>query len=96
MGVPKVGGWEVSGCPQSGRVGSEWVLICFLSDFKLYQIEVVRTDPQLEPSTIFRRYSEFDELQTKLASSFPNVTLPNLPGKIYMPGKSNSREVRVF
>eukprot|EP00731_Ephydatia_muelleri_P006184 Em0003g432a len=61
--------------------------------YTLYQIEVVCTDPQLEPSTIFRRYNKFDKLHCKLASCFPKVKLPNLPGKIYTPGKSNSRQI---
>ena len=78
-----------------GRRNGRGVEFFSPSALKLYQIEVVRTDPQLEPSTIFRRYSEFDELHSKLASSFSSVTLPNLPGKIYVPGKSNSREVSV-
>ena len=61
----------------------------------MYQIEVYR-DCTTTKSVIFRRYREFDELHRKLAQYFPEDTLPVLPGKIFTPGKSNTKEVRMF
>jgi len=41
---------------------------------------------------VFRRYSEFHEMHTKLMAQFPDHTLPTLPGKIYV-GRSQVRHV---
>ncbi len=60
--------------------------------FQMYQIEIYR-DCSAKKSVIFRRYREFNELQRKLAQYFPDENLPVLPGKIFTPGKSNTKEV---
>ncbi len=57
----------------------------------MYQIEVKRSSPDKEK--IFRRYREFDELQNKLMQCFPDAQLPQLPGKILIPGKSHTKQV---
>ncbi|XP_011404735.1 PREDICTED: phosphatidylinositol 4-phosphate 3-kinase C2 domain-containing subunit beta-like [Amphimedon queenslandica] len=58
-----------------------------------YQIQVTRRDSAKQVDLIFRRYSEFHELQTKLVECFPNETnLPHLPKKTYLPGTSYTRE----
>jgi len=57
----------------------------------MYQIEVKRSSPEKEK--IFRRYREFDELQSKLMQCFPDAQLPQLPGKILIPGKSHTKQV---
>ena len=59
---------------------------------QVYQIEVKRSAPGKEK--IFRRYREFDELQSKLEQCFPDADLPQLPGKIFIPGKSHTKQVR--
>ena len=46
-----------------------------------------------EKEKIFRRYREFDELQSKLEQCFPDFDLPQLPGKIFIPGKSHTKQV---
>ena len=58
---------------------------------QVYQIEVKRGAPEKEK--IFRRYREFDELQSKLEQCFPDAALPHLPGKIFLPGKSHTKQV---
>ena len=68
-----------------------------LTDFSIatqvYQLEVKRKDPSLSPSILFRRYREFDEMHSKLLQCFPSEQLPPLPGKIFIPGKSHTRQV---
>ncbi len=64
------------------------------SNVQVYEIEVCRVDPTHPKSTIFRRYREFDELLTKLSQHFASEALPQLPGKIYVPGKSHTKQVR--
>ena len=59
----------------------------------MYQLEVKRKDPSLSPSILFRRYREFDEMHSKLLQCFPSEQLPPLPGKIFIPGKSHTRQV---
>ena len=60
--------------------------------YYVYQIEVSRPHNK---GQVFRRYSEFHELHTKLASQFPDHTLPALPGKIYV-GRSQVRQVSIL
>lgn len=55
---------------------------------------MTRCDSSKQTDLIFRRYSEFDELHTKLVECFPNEkNLPQLPRKKYLPGRSHTREV---
>ena len=61
---------------------------------QIYQIEVYR-DSSVTRSVVFRRYREFDELHRKLLQCFPEDNLPQLPGKIFTPGKSNTKEVHI-
>ena len=56
---------------------------------QVYQIQVTR-DQSL--TTLFRRYREFDELHKRLVLCFPSDSLPNFPGKTFLPGKSRTRE----
>lgn len=60
---------------------------------QVYQLQVKREDLSAPPSTLFRRYREFDEMHSKLLQCFPNDPLPPLPGKIFIPGKSHTRQV---
>ena len=60
---------------------------------QVYQLQVKREDLSAPPSTLFRRYREFDEMHSKLLQCFPNDLLPPLPGKIFIPGKSHTRQV---
>ena len=55
-------------------------------------IEVTRPNTKEQ---VFRRYSEFHELHTKMVSQFPDHTLPALPGKIYV-GRSQVRQVSLL
>lgn len=59
---------------------------------QVYQIEVQRGAAP-EKEKIFRRYREFDELHRKLEQCFPDIELPQLPGKIFVPGKSHTKQV---
>eukprot|EP00051_Salpingoeca_urceolata_P006154 m.81801 g.81801 ORF g.81801 m.81801 type:complete len:2298 (+) comp14704_c1_seq2:319-7212(+) len=56
-----------------------------------YYIYVIEVQRENGTSKIFRRFSEFNELNTKLASTF-HVDLPSFPGKIYV-GRSHTRQV---
>ena len=58
---------------------------------QVYLIEVTRPNGK---ERVFRRYSEFHEMHTKLAAQFPDHTLPALPGKIYV-GRSQVRQVSI-
>ena len=58
---------------------------------QVYLIEVTRPHSKEQ---VFRRYSEFHEMHTKLVSQFPDHTLPALPGKIYV-GRSQTKQVSV-
>ena len=73
--------------------GGECVLTDFSIATQVYQLEVKRKDPSLSPSILFRRYREFDEMHSKLLQCFPSEQLPPLPGKIFIPGKSHTRQV---
>jgi phosphatidylinositol-4-phosphate 3-kinase len=80
--------------PEKFIVSTFVMSICLLECIQIYQIQVVRADPVHQDTIIFRRYSEFHELHSKLAECFPNESnLPQLPRKKYMPGQSYSREV---
>ena len=59
---------------------------------QVYLIEVTRPKSKEQ---VFRRYSEFHEMHTKLVSHFPDHTLPALPGKIYV-GRSHVRHVSCY
>ena len=59
--------------------------------YYIYVINICRVDSQT-PSFVFRRYSHFHELHTKLSLSFPEIILPRLPRKIYI-GRSQIRAV---
>ena len=56
---------------------------------KVYLIEVTRPHNK---ELVFRRYSEFHEMHTKMVANFPDHTFPALPGKIYV-GRSQVRHV---
>ena len=74
--------------------GNKKYIVTFLNELvvQVYQIEVKRSAPDKEK--IFRRYREFDELQNKVMQCFPDTSLPQLPGKILIPGKSHTKQVR--
>ena len=59
---------------------------------QVYLIEVTRPKSKEQ---VFRRYSEFHEMHTKLVSQYPDHTLPALPGKIYV-GRSQVRHVSCY
>ena len=59
--------------------------------YYIYVVNVCRVDNET-PSFVFRRYSHFHELHTKLSESFPEIILPRLPSKIYI-GRSQIRVV---
>ena len=86
-------------CGWVGRVLCVCVCVCVLMHSSIttqvYQLEVKRKDPSLPPSILFRRYREFDEMHSKLLQCFPSEQLPPLPGKIFIPGKSHTRQVGV-
>ena len=65
--------------------------ICIITSLlsQVYLIEVTRPKSKEQ---VFRRYSEFHEMHTKLVCQFPDHTLPALPGKIYV-GRSQVRHV---
>lgn len=58
----------------------------------VYQIQVTRCDATKQNTTLFRRYSEFNELHNKLLENFPEDPLPQLLGKKYLPGQSYTKE----
>lgn len=51
-----------------------------LASLQIFIIKVIREGHQV-PSFVFRRYSEFQELNQKLVMTFPLVKLPSLTGK---------------
>ena len=59
--------------------------------YYIYVLNVCRVDVQ-EPSFVFRRFSHFHELNTKLTEEFPQRNFPRLPSKIYL-GRSQIRVV---
>lgn len=59
--------------------------------YYIYVINICRVGVQ-EPSFVFRRFSHFYELHTKLTEAFPETNLPRLPSKIYI-GRSQIRVV---
>lgn len=78
-------------CPvRQGGVSCRTVSVFTVCPEQVYQVQVTRG--QSEVMTLFRRYSEFDELHSRLSLCFPGDTLPNFPGKTYLPGKSRARE----
>lgn len=59
--------------------------------YYIYVVNICRVDVQA-PSFVFRRFSHFHELHTKLTEAFPETSLPKLPSKIYI-GRSQIRVV---
>lgn len=59
--------------------------------YYIYVVNICRDGVQ-EPSFVFRRFSHFHELHTKLSEAFPATNLPRLPNKIYI-GRSQIRVV---
>lgn len=59
--------------------------------YYIYVVNICRVGVQ-EPSFVFRRFSHFHELHTKLTDAFPEINLPKLPSKIYI-GRSQIRVV---
>ena len=57
----------------------------------MYVINTLREGITI-PQFVFRRYSQFHELHTKLCLTFPETNLPRLPAKIYL-GRSQIRVV---
>ena len=59
--------------------------------YYIYVVNICRVGVQ-EPSFVFRRFSHFHELHSKLSEAFPEINLPKLPSKIYI-GRSQIRVV---
>ena len=59
--------------------------------YYIYVVNICRVGVQ-EPSFVFRRFSQFYELHSKLTEAFPDKNLPRLPSKIYI-GRSQIRVV---
>ena len=59
--------------------------------YYIYVINICRVGIET-PTFVFRRFSHFHELQSKLSEAFPEVNLPRLPSKIYL-GRSQIRVV---
>ena len=59
--------------------------------YYIYVVNICRVGVQ-EPSFVFRRFSHFHELHTKLTEAFPDTNFPRLPSKIYL-GRSQIRVV---
>ncbi len=57
----------------------------------IFVLNLLRSNKS-EPCFIFRKYEEFQELQTKLSHVFGNTSLPALPGRIIV-GRSEIQEV---
>jgi phosphatidylinositol-4-phosphate 3-kinase len=77
-----------------GRISSAVIVAYYMKYYPdahtVYQIQVTR--PQVDMTTLFRRYREFDEFHCRLTLCFPGDELPGFPGKTYIPGKSRARE----
>ncbi|XP_062513232.1 phosphatidylinositol 4-phosphate 3-kinase C2 domain-containing subunit alpha-like isoform X2 [Corticium candelabrum] len=60
--------------------------------FYVYIITVRRDGSKGNSVSVYRRYSEFHELHSKLCEQFPEQVLPPFPSKIYV-GRSHTRQV---
>ncbi|XP_022781034.1 phosphatidylinositol 4-phosphate 3-kinase C2 domain-containing subunit beta-like [Stylophora pistillata] len=51
--------------------------------YYVYVVNICRVGDE-EPAFVFRRFSHFHELHSKLLEAFPETSLPKLPSKIYI------------